>query len=705
MGDPTFTMAGDFPALDHEQWRKMAEASLKGAPLEKLVRRIGELSIQPLYTRSARTTADGESAPDATGWPGTAPFVRGTRAARDVWDVRQVYFDPMLSIAQRAMLTDLERGVTSVELRLDRASREGRALSADTAAGDGLPIARLDDLQAVLAGVHDDLAPVSLSAGASSGAAAALLLAMAEQRGRDPGSYRAQLNLDPVSAWAAGESGPLSVEQGLEVLGDAGVHGRRWPLVKTARVDGSVYHDAGASEVDELAAVLATGVAYLRVMTGAGLSVHEAGADIVLRIAVDADLFMGIAKLRALRQTWGRVLESAGADQALASVRIEATTSRPMMTRRDPWVNMLRNTVACFSSAVGGADTIHVRPFDEAVGLPDELSRRVARNTQVVLQEESHLDQVIDPAGGSWFVEDLTRQLAKAAWTQFQAIEKEGGIVAALRSGRLCDRIDAYWRDRETALARRKEPITGVSEFPNLGEAEVPVRVRDLSEALRSRPEPSATFSAGEPWAPAPPGQSTARAVRAAASGATIQQIIAQWRPALTAEASTAEPTRPLALRSRAAGFEALRDASDRYRERHGHRPKIILAKLGPISEHTARVTYARNFFEAGGIEAVDPAPVADAEEATAVAEAHPDARFIVVCGSDDRYAAEVATIVPALKAAAPRRVYLAGRPGAHEQAYTSAGVDDFIYLGVNVLEALQRAHAHLETDSPTGSA
>ena len=524
------------------------------------------------------------------------------------------------------------------------------------------------------------------------------MIAMWSARGRTPQSYRGILNVDPVGAWAE-EGG--AIERGLRRLGDvaAYVHAE-WPAARTARVDTSPYHDAGAAESDELAILLATGVSYLQAMTDAGLSVSDAARQLILRVPLDADLFVGVAKLRALRQTWARVLQASDATDALSSVQVEATTSRTMMTQRDPWVNMLRTTVVCFSGAVGGADTIHIRPFDEAIGLPDDFSLRVARNTQAILQDECHLDQVIDPAGGAWYVEQLTKRLAEAAWAEFQTIQGEGGIVAALRSGRIHDRIDATWAARERDLARRKEPITGVSEFPNLGESSIP----DRQPARLAPLVPAGRIECGAWPRGLAAGETTRLAVKAAAEGATLDQLLAAWDEAFNDTPVVATNPRALPYRPRAAAFEALRDASDQHLATTGQRPRVLMAKLGPISEHTARVTYAKNFFEAGGIEALDTDGLERPDDVAGLLSAHPGVKLAVLCGDDARYQSEAPSAARALKAAGIQKVYLAGRPKAQEATYRNAGVDEFIYIGVDVQDVLERAHAALQTPfSPSG--
>jgi methylmalonyl-CoA mutase len=298
-------------------------------------------------------------------------------------------------------------------------------------------------------------------------------------------------------------------------------------------------------------------------------------------------------------------------------------------------VNMLRTTVACLAAAVGGADAVTVLPFDSALGLPDGFARRIARNTQAILVEESGLARVIDPAGGSWYVERLTDQLARAAWPVFQEIERAGGQHAALRSGLIAEQLAQNWAKRSSALARRREAVTGVSEFPNLSEPRL-VRVA----------------------APAAPGGGLPRVRRAAA-------------------------------------FEALRARSDAVLADTGARPRILLAALGPAAVHTARSTFAANLFQAGGIETVlseaaggsktdkpDFAALTEAFTASGTAAA-------CLCSSDGLYAEYAAEAAAALKAAGARYVVLAGRPGDRRAAYAEAGVDAFAYVGCDALAIL----------------
>ncbi|MDT9690006.1 methylmalonyl-CoA mutase family protein [Streptomyces sp. P9(2023)] len=525
--DDGLALAAEFPDTSREQWQHLVAGVLRksgkdveGPAAEDALSTALEdgLRVHPLY-------AADDTAPEP-GLPGFAPFVRSGRAEGNTlggWDVRQRHTTDVAG----TVLADLENGVTSLWLVVG----EG-----------GIPVARLGQ---VLDGVYLDLAPVVLDAGQDVEGAARELLRLYEERGVAPEAARGNLGADPLGFEArTGRSYDFSPVAGL-----ARRCVEEYPGLRALTVDTLPYHEAGGSAAQELGCSLATGVGYLRKLTEAGLSIEQALGQLEFRYAATADQFLTIAKLRAARRLWARVAEVSGASGSTSggagAQRQHAVTSPVMMSRRDPWVNMLRTTVATLAAGVGGADSVTVLPFDHALGLPDAFARRIARNTSTILIEESHLARVIDPAGGSWYVERLTDELAHAGWEFFRTIERAGGQEAALRSGMIGDRLAETWAARSAKLAKRREPVTGVSEFPNL--AEKPV-VR-------------------EP-APEPPSGGLPRVRRDDA-------------------------------------FEELRARSDAHLAATGARPRIYLATLGPAAAHTARATFAANLFQAGGIEAV----------------------------------------------------------------------------------------------------
>ncbi len=578
-------LAGEFPDASRERWLGLVDEVLRragridadapaGAGVERLVRRSPDgIAVQPLYSAE-----DVPAAP--VGVPGSAPFVRGSTArgpVPDGWDVRQRHAHADPATARTAMLADLENGVTSLWLVVG----EG-----------GVAVA---DLPAALDGVHLDLAPVVLDAGTAAEEAAEAFLALAADRGTAPDALLGTLGLDPVGLRARTGTGPEtdSVVPLARRVADG------FPLVRAVVVDATPVPGAGGSDAQELGFSLAAGVAYLRALVGGGLDAATAARLLEFRFAASVEQFPTIAKLRAARRLWSRVLEASGVAPDRGQYQ-HAVSSPAVLSRRDPYVNLLRGTVAGFAAGIGGADAVTVAPFDAALGADTPFSRRIARNTQSLLVQESHLARVLDAAGGSWFVESLTDELARAGWAFFQELEGAGGVLAALDSGLVDERVGAVRERRVRDVATRRTPITGVSEFPDLHEKPVP-------------------------------------------------------REPLAAPVGGGLPV------FRAAGpFEERRDRSDAMLAATGSRPRAFLATLGPLAAYTVRAGFARNLLHAGGIDTVEAGPTTGADEVTA-AFGQAGAPVAVLCSTDALYAERAAETVAALRAAGARHILLAG--------------------------------------------
>ncbi|QDV36088.1 methylmalonyl-CoA mutase family protein [Tautonia plasticadhaerens] len=699
-------IAADFPPVSYEQWRENAEAELKGAPFEKkLVGRTFEgIDIQPLYGAQ-----HWRSAGDASGFPGLSPLTRGDRVLGNAaagWDIRQEHLHPDPAEANRAILDDLEHGVSSIQLRLDAAACSG--LDADDrdavslAGQDGVMAYSVGDLDRVLDGVRLDIAPVSIDCGGSFLPGAALLAALLEARGVEPSGVRCAFNADPIGALMRDGRLNVPLDEAMAELADLACWtADRYPEATSVEVGTGAYHHAGASSTQDLAFAVATGLEYLRAMTAAGLDVNAAARQIAFGVSLGTQFFRAIAKLRALRLMWSKVvLECGGDPDAGRTMRLRARTSRRVLTGVDPWVNLLRNTVCCFAGAVGGADSITTAPMDAALGLSDHFARHLARNTQIILQEESHLNRVIDPAGGSWFLETLTGQLAERSWEILRQVEERGGMIPAATGGWVGDQVEEVEAAREEAIATRKLVVTGVTEHPDVREERL---VRERPDYARLRAEASTRLvswrrdhKGGEAFralaesavdADRSPGSLTAAAIRAARGGATIGQMAS----ALASASGGREPARvaPLAVHPYAAAFEELRAAADIQAQEVGRRPRVFLANLGIPAEFIARSTYAANFFQAGGFEEVNNDGFPD-PRAAAEAFARSGAAIAVICSTDARYQEQAEPLARELKASGARTVVLAGNPGANEARYRAAGVDRFIFIRCDVLGTLR---------------
>jgi methylmalonyl-CoA mutase len=551
------------------------------------------------------------------------------RPAPHPWQVLARVDHPDPAAANAQALHDLENGATGLSL-----------IFAGSVGAYGYGIAPSQTAIArMLDGVHLDAISLELDLSPQAKDAPDILTSLLADRGLSPAGADIRFGFDPLGAMAVSGTSPLAWREIAPLfatcIADLAGHGFRGPF---AVADGRPIHAAGGSEAQELAFALANAVAYLRALETADVALDAARAMIFFRLAADADQFLTMAKFRALRKLWARVEEACGLVPKPAFVSAE--TAWRMMTRRDAAVNMLRATIAVFSAALAGADAISVLPFTAALGLPDRFARRIARNTQLILLEEANLAKVADPAAGSGGLEDLTRQLCGAAWSLFQEIEAAGGTAAALETGLIQQKIAAVRAERERAVAHRTDALTGTSDFPNLAEASV--AVLDVAPVALSTPQ-RATAIAFEP--------------------------LPQTR--------LAEP------------FERLRDSSDRARAATGSRPKIFLANLGTATEFVTRATFAKNFFEAGGIEAVNEQGFISPDALTAAFKAS-DAKLVCLCSSDPTYARDGAAAAKSLAAAGARHIYVVG--GAQAAGLRQEGFT-FIDDGCDALATLQGAH------------
>jgi methylmalonyl-CoA mutase len=638
--EPVDRLLRDFPEPDAEAWRTAAETLLRGVPLEKLLTPTPEgITLEPIYRAD-----DLAHVPHLDSLPGAAPFLRGATPAGYLsrgWAVAQEipYPDPAAFAA--AAGHDLDRGQTDLPVRIGGAG--------------GLSIDGEDDLARALGGIDLTRVPIHLSTSGSPLAALDLLFRVARERGISPDRLRGGVDADPVADGIAAGGSERGFEADFDELAELvrRCEAEAGPTFRCLSVDLRPWSDAGAHAVQELAFALAAGAQLFRELGARGVDAATVARRVRLRMAVGSTLLMEIAKLRALRLVWARLATAFGVEEGRCSVPVLARTSRWNRTAVDPWVNLLRGTVETFAAALGRVDAMHVAPFDEAIRPPDEFSRRIARNTQLVLQQESHLLPVIDPAGGSWAIERLTDQVARSAWGRFQAIEAGGGMLAALRAGTLQAEVAEIAEARRRDAAHRRVVQVGVNRYAD---------PRETPLAPRSQDPPHT--HAGSEGAPVEQGAAVQR-------GAGVERVD---RIAPVAAARLSEP------------FEALRGAVNARVAHGGGRPRAFLANLGPVSQHRARADFATGFLEVGGFE-VETNPGFDTPEAAGAAAAESGAPVVVICSTDDTYPELVPPLIAALKdAGSGAIVLLAGYPVDQIEALREAGVDDFVHARADCL-------------------
>jgi len=616
------TLASDFPKASEDDWLRRVEESLKGRPFDSLVSRSFDgIDFKPLYL--------GAAAP--------APVLRrATPEGAPPWTIMQRVDMPDGSRANAQALEDLENGAGGLVLVWPGSVGAG---------AHGIAAATLDDLKRLTDGVELDLVSLRLDAGGFGREAARLVLDLHEARNLDLSRCDVSFGLDPLSALTLTGRGADEAALKRDLARSVSAIAERGTAGLALMADSRVYHGAGASKAQELAAGLATAVQYLRWLESEGRDIEDTARRIGFVLTADADQFLTIAKLRAARVLWARAQLAMGLEAGPAVIHVE--TSMRMMARRDPHVNLLRTTTAAFAAGVGGADAIAVLPFTAALGLPDGFARRLARGLQVMLQEESGIGRVTEAAAGAGVVEAATMELAAAGWKMFQAIEAEGGMLAALGSGFVQEQIAVTAAARRRAIAERRLNLTGISQFAKLDE--VPVEILDD---------------------PLPP----------------------DWQAGRVEDESSVAP---LAQQRLAEPFEVLRDAADATMDRSGQRPSVFLATFGPLADHDARARWARNLFAAGGVVTLADDGF-DSPDAAARAFRASGATVACLCASDKVYGEFGAAAAGELRAAGAVRIYLAGRPGKLEAALKGAGVDEFLFDGIDVVAALGRLHGAL---------
>ncbi len=594
--------------------------------LRAIARVVGSDDAEAALTRR---TADGVPIPPlcspaeprgGTDHPGASPWRRGRRPSQGVggWDIRPQEARPAPAEANAEILEDLEQGATSVSLCLDR------ALAAGCAQPDGIVAYDLAALDRALRDVPIERVALALDCGERFAEGAALLFALAGQRGTAAADLRAWLGADPIGCLAAGAA--LEPKAALARAADMAVYAREhWPFVVPLVADGRPYHAGGATDAQELACVMAAALCYLRRLEVAGLPVDDAFASIACILSLDADLFAGIAKLRAARELFARIAEACGA-AAASGPSLGAVTSRRALARTEPWTNLLRSTVAASAAAFGGADSLTILPIDPGGRLRGGIVRRLSRTTQLVLQEESRLHAVIDPGGGSGYIETLTDGLCAAAWGVLQEIEGAGGMLEALRRGAVQAMIGGAWEERRRAAAVRDQVLVGSNRFVAFAEAAAG-GTDGLVGALAESVRPTLT-GAERTWKP------FADLVATAARGAVLVGPPAHM--------SAIRPIRPHTLDE---DWERLRRRGDAALTRNGARPSVFLANLGPPARHAERAAWTRDVLAAGGIEAVTSLPILGSDSASAALSACASAVCVIVAGNalDHELAAAVA--------------------------------------------------------------
>jgi methylmalonyl-CoA mutase len=666
-------LLSEFPTPSMEDWKSEVIRLLKGAPFDKkmLTATYEGITLQPIYTAE-----DVNGLPFQETMPGEWPYLRGTEALGkrlNGWLIAQElhFADP--KDFNLALRHDLERGQNAVVVHLDGAGYRG--LDADQAetkmvGASGTSISAYGDVVQALEGIAPET-PILVMGGVGSIPAAALVVAALKAKGVDLATANLTFGNDPLGYLAANGQSPMSMEDSFDALASL----TNWaisdaPKAKTLVACGFPYFESGGNAVQQLAFTLSSALAIMKAMETRGISVENAASRMVFRIKVGGNFFMEIAKIRAMRVLWAQVAKLCGASTDAAKICLQAKNGRLNKTQFDPHLNMLRGTTEAFAAIAGGVDSLHIAPYDEVLGgNPSDLGRRIARNTQVILREESKLDNVVDLAGGSWAVETLTHQLITAAWTLFQEVEALGGLQKALETGFVQKAIKEVATARRKAVTSRTDVFVGTNQYPNAMEPAPDIKVIDHA-AIQAK---LGAIAAG-----ARNGQVASKDFSALVDAAP-KSTLGEISQALGRSGSI--KVEPLTAFRLSEVLETLRIAM--LKNRKG-KLDVFLACLGSVGAYMPRLDFTRGFFQVGGFSVEDKSWFKTPGEAANAAIAS-GAPIVVAVGLDDTYIEHVASLAKAIKAAGGRIMLVAGLLKEQTDAFKAAGVDDFIHVKCDV--------------------
>ena len=685
----------EFTPPTYEQWKEACIALLKGAPFEKklFTKTYEGITFSPMYFH-----ADTEPIQPAKSFPGMGDYLRGVEANGYVnapWKIAQACDETFAEENNELLKHEIDKGSTVYNVKVDCATRKGKdARECQHIGKGGVSLTTLGDVETLLNGLKLDQYPLYVYAGESALPLLAMIVAAVKKNGGDVSKLRGIIGANPVLEYAA--NGKLI--QDIDKLYDEAAKAAKWavknaPEVKTIFVKSNVFSNGGANDVQEVAYTVAAGVAYMRALLERGLTVDEAASQIMFGFSMGANFFMQIAKLRAVRPIWAQIVKAFGGNEEAQKIHIHGRPAKFFKTVYDPYVNMLRDTTELFSGVVGGVDSFENSTFDEPVRKGDEFSRRIARNMQIILQEEFGLLQPIDPAGGSWAVETLTKQIKEKIWAEFQVIEGKGGIVAALKEGYPQDEIAKICEARFKAAETRKDRIVGNNMYPNMTEERIDARPENQEELMKAR---KATIEAYLANVDAKDALANVKAddaesvIAAAEKGATIAEL----RKALgTAEVDEIKNIEAHRWSER---FEALREKTENFKASTGDNVKIFLANMGPIPQHKARADFTTGFLQVGAFQVLGNNGFKTVDDAAQAAK-DSGADAVVICSTDATYPEIVPALAPKLHEALPlATVFLAGAAATADlkATYDAAGIDEYIHVKANcykILQALQQ--------------
>lgn len=694
----------EFEKPTYERWQAEVEKALKGGDFNKkmFTKTYEGITLQPIYTPALHA----EKIPKGV-YPGAGQFLRGTKASgyiKEPWGVAQYVDESLPKDANHASLYEIVKGATIHNIRLDEATRHDQDVQVGASVGvGGTSLSTMDDCSQLIERFNLKENPLYIETGASAAILLGMLAATVKASKKKTSDLKGLIGADPIGVWAKDGALHISLDTAFDEMAHTVVWAKEQaPELKTVLVSGDAYANGGSNDVQEIAYALSTAACYVRQLAQRNIDIHTIANSLMFTFSLGANFFMEIAKLRALRVIWSRIMEEFGADESDRAVHVHGRTSAFTKTVYDPYVNLLRNTTQAFSGVVGGLNSLEVSPFDQPIRKSDDFSRRIARNLQVMLQTEFELRQPVDPVGGSWYVETLAAELCEKIWKEFQIIEGKGGIIAALKEGYPQAQVKKILEERFKNLAFRKDVAVGNNMYANMTEELLDPKPENQETLRQKRMSQIDEYLAGAEADAVIKAQATLEAgttepgalIGLIELGALHKLTMRQIRKSLDAGDIASETIEPITAHRWTERFEALRMRTEDYKQRTKDNVKVFLANMGPIPQHKPRADFSTGFFEVGAFEVIkNDGHETTADAAKAARESGAD--VVVICSTDATYPELVPPLAKELKATMPNvTVVLAGAPSKElEPVYREAGVDEFISVRANcydILNALQ---------------
>jgi methylmalonyl-CoA mutase len=610
----------EFPPVTTQEWEAAIQADLKGADYEKKLiwNTLEGFKVKPYYRAE-----DIETLKYLNTNPGEAPYLRGNESTKNNWEIRQDIESEDLAAANQKAVDALKKGADAVGLNMKNVKNIG-------------------DLNVLLNNIDITKSKIYITSSVSYKQIVNLLIEYIKVNSIEKNNVNGALNFDPWSYALKHGNFYNSFEENISEAFDLiNLCKNELPNFKIITVNGNLFHNSGSSIIQELAFTLASANEYVYQLTKKGLSIDDISPRIMFSFGIGSNFFMEIAKIRAARLLWSKIVEQyKPMSEKSMKIFIHCVSSLWNKTIFDSYVNMLRTTTEATSAAIAGADSITVLPFDLPFRNSDEFSERIARNQQIILKEETYLDKIVDPSAGSYYIENLTDSIAHYSWELFKKVEEKGGFIATITENFVQEEINKIAQIRFDEYATRKTTILGTNQYPNLSETMLDKVQEESTTDMNDDVDEKTSF-------------------------------------------------KKLVVKRGAEQYEELRLATEIYAQEGNSVPKVFLLTYGNLAMRKARATFASNFFGCAGYEIIDNPGFSSIEDGIKSAFEN-NADIVVICSSDEEYIDTVPVIAKSIKEKNPEiNVTLAGYPKEHIEAFKNAGVDDFIHIKSNVIETL----------------